>query len=91
MYHQVGLKAASFFPSNLFHLVRRFPPILWTKIRREMQQHFIESEANEVRVLVWAHSQVKLLLVVIGFFLQFFYLSMSVSKLLAPTHEKNVL
>lgn len=40
------------------HLVRRIPPILWTKIRRELQHHFTENEADGVRVLVWAHRQV---------------------------------
>ncbi|TRY73174.1 hypothetical protein TCAL_08178 [Tigriopus californicus] len=40
---------------NFIPQVRRIPPILWTKIRREIQNHFIENEADGVRVLVWAH------------------------------------
>ena len=44
-------------PSLVFEKVRRVPPILWTKIRRELKQHFTENEADGVRVLVWAHRQ----------------------------------
>ncbi len=42
-----------------YHLpqVRRVPPILWTKIRRELQHHFTENEADGVRVVAWAHKQ----------------------------------
>ena len=40
--------------------IRRIPPILWTKIRRELIHHFTENEADGVRVLVWAHKQVRL-------------------------------
>ena len=39
-------------------LVRRIPPILWTKIRRELQEYFTEHEADGARVIVWAHKQV---------------------------------
>jgi hypothetical protein len=38
--------------------VRRIPPILWTKIRRELQEYFTEHEADGARVIVWAHKQV---------------------------------
>ena len=44
-----------------FSPVRRVPPILLTKMRRELYQHFTENEADGVRVLVWAHKQVYLL------------------------------
>ena len=37
--------------------VRRIPPILWTKIRRELQHHFTENEADGVRVIAWGHKQ----------------------------------
>ena len=40
-------------------IVRRVPPILLTKMRRELSQHFTENEADGVRVLVWAHKQFK--------------------------------
>ena len=38
--------------------VRRLPPILWRKIRRELQDDFSEREADGSRVIVWAHKQV---------------------------------
>ena len=41
-------------------LVRRLPPILWRKIRRDLQDDFSEREADGCRVIVWAHKQVKI-------------------------------
>ena len=41
-------------------LVRRLPPILWRKIRRELQDDFSEREADGSRVIVWAHKQVSI-------------------------------
>eukprot|EP00095_Tigriopus_kingsejongensis_P002552 maker-scaffold309_size213625-snap-gene-0.20 protein:Tk02552 transcript:maker-scaffold309_size213625-snap-gene-0.20-mRNA-1 annotation:"GI10101" len=48
----------SFIPQGIHkELTERIPPILWTKIRREIQHHFTDNEADGVRVLVWAHKQ----------------------------------
>ena len=44
--------------TKLIFLVRRLPPILWRKIRRELQDDFSEREADGSRVIVWAHKQV---------------------------------
>ena len=38
--------------------VRRLPPILWRKIRRDLRENFQEREADGSRVIVWAHKQV---------------------------------
>ena len=42
----------------LFFSVRRLPPILWRKIRRDLRDDFSEREADGSRVIVWAHKQV---------------------------------
>ncbi|CAB4062510.1 unnamed protein product [Lepeophtheirus salmonis] len=37
--------------------VRRLPPILWTKIKRELEGYITEIETDGTKVIVWAHSQ----------------------------------
>ena len=54
-YHFVDCKTAK----SALISVRRIPPILWTKIRRELQEYFTEHEADGARVIVWAHKQVR--------------------------------
>jgi hypothetical protein len=40
-----------------FHLppIRRFPTILWVRIKKDIEQYIVEKEANDTKVIQWHH------------------------------------